>query len=137
MYREIGKKILSKYLSIPSNIEIIESRIFHASSNEKDYYTKMYECVGYLSNSLVKEYHEDIKMQLTGFSLSVYNQFREDEDETDKFIVGEIEVDEGALSCPRCKSNRTFSYTKQVRAADEGTSVFAQCYQCKNKWRES
>ena len=38
--------------------------------------------------------------------------------------------------CFKCGSNNVFSIAKQVRSADEGTSVFNQCRDCHNKWRD-
>lgn len=134
--RDLGKKILGAYLTIPRNVEILEARVAMNSAAET-YLRTIYECVGYLTQGWVQEYHDDIKEGLTGFQLGAYQDHIDMEAETDAFLVTNIEVEEGALTCPRCKSQKTFSYTKQVRAADEGTSVFARCYNCQNKWRES
>ena len=35
----------------------------------------------------------------------------------------------------KCGSNNIFSVAKQVGSADEGTSVFNECHDCHNKWR--
>lgn len=135
--RILGHSIISKYLTRPKNILILEAHIFQSSSSSGEYFKRIYECVGYLTHNWVTEYHEDIKQNLTGFDLSVFHLESERERETDKFLTEETEVEEGALTCPRCNTNKTFSYTKQVRSADEGTSVFARCYNCSNLWRES
>ena len=39
-------------------------------------------------------------------------------------------------TCFKCGSNNIFSVSKQVRCADEGTSVFNECRECHNKWRD-
>ena len=39
-------------------------------------------------------------------------------------------------TCFKCGSNNVLSIAKQVRSADEGTSVFNQCRDCHNKWRD-
>ena len=39
-------------------------------------------------------------------------------------------------TCFKCGSNNVFSIAKQVRSADEGTSVFNECHDCHNKWRD-
>lgn len=137
MNRELARNILSQYLSIEKNIIIIEGRIFLNSKTEKEYMKNLYDCIGYLSCGWVSEYHNDIKESKVGFDLSVYSEYISLEEETDIFLSEDIEVEEGALTCNKCKSNKTFSYTKQVRSSDEGTSVFATCYNCQNKWRES
>ena len=39
-------------------------------------------------------------------------------------------------TCFKCGSNNAFSIAKQVRSADEGTSVFNECRDCHSKWRD-
>ena len=39
-------------------------------------------------------------------------------------------------TCFKCGSNNVFSVAKQVRSANEGTSVFNECRNCRNKWRD-
>ena len=39
-------------------------------------------------------------------------------------------------TCFKCGSNKIFSIAKQVRSADEGTSLFNKCQDCHNKWRD-
>ena len=39
-------------------------------------------------------------------------------------------------TCFKYGSNNVFSVAKQVRSADEGTSVFNECRDCHNKWRD-
>ena len=36
----------------------------------------------------------------------------------------------------KCGSNNMFSVEKHVRSADEGTSLFNECRNCHNKWRD-
>ena len=36
-------------------------------------------------------------------------------------------------TCFKCGGNNIFSVSKQVRSADEGTSVFNECRECHNK----
>ena len=38
------------------------------------------------------------------------------------------------MECNRCGSNKTYSYTKQIRSGDEATTVFAICCKCNNRW---
>ena len=39
-------------------------------------------------------------------------------------------------TCFKCGSNKVFSIAKQVRSADAGASVFNECRDCHNKWRD-
>ena len=38
--------------------------------------------------------------------------------------------------CFKFSSNNIFSVAKQVRSVDEGTSVFNECCDCHNKWKD-
>ena len=39
-------------------------------------------------------------------------------------------------TCFKCGSNNIFFVAKQLRSADEGTSVFNECRDFHNKWRD-
>ena len=39
-------------------------------------------------------------------------------------------------TCFKFGSNNVFSVAKQVRSADEETSVFNKCRKCQSKWRD-
>jgi DNA-directed RNA polymerase subunit M len=38
-------------------------------------------------------------------------------------------------TCPKCKHNRAYFWTKQMRAGDEPETQFYECEKCKHKWR--
>ena len=56
------------------------------------------------------------------------NEKQQKMDEYDQFLVKPFEVEEGVLECNKCGSKKTFSYSKQTRAGDEATTVFATCF---------
>jgi DNA-directed RNA polymerase subunit M/transcription elongation factor TFIIS len=41
---------------------------------------------------------------------------------------------EGIYQCRKCNSSRTFSFGKQTRSSDEGTTVFVKCSACFSSW---
>ena len=52
-----------------------------------------------------------------------------------KRVIRQLEKPQEALenslyTCFKCGSNNVFSIAKQVRSADEGTSVFNECHDC-------
>lgn len=46
-----------------------------------------------------------------------------------------IDVESGAFDCRKCQSKETLSVARQIRSADEATSVFVSCLSCGYKWR--
>jgi len=55
--------------------------------------------------------------------------------EQDNFIEAPPIIDEGVIECIRCKSKRTFSFSKQTRRGDESTTVFVRCSECSKTFR--
>lgn len=53
----------------------------------------------------------------------------------DRFIMNPPEVEEGVSQCPRCRSRRTYSFTKQTRRSDESATVFVRCSECSHSFR--
>ena len=45
-------------------------------------------------------------------------------------------LENSLYTCFKCGSRNMFSVAKQVRSADEGTSVFKEGRDCHNKWRD-
>ena len=82
---------------------------------------------------------EDALIALTNKQLaydgSAYSKVRAAQQEEDDFIGKPPEVEEGVLECFQCGSKKTVSYTLQVAAGDESTSVWAACVKCGNKWK--
>ena len=96
-------------------------------------------------NTCFKERQFDLLLQknddaLTGESKTamwnrpIFSKVRNSMKEQDNFLANPYEIEEGVLQCGKCKSNRTLSYAKQVRSADEGTTIFAECIECGNRW---
>lgn len=77
-----------------------------------------------------------IEIEKMGWNCSIYEDIREKIEEQDNFLIKPFEVEEGVLEC-RCGSKKVFSYSKQVRSCDEGTTVFASCTECKATWTHS
>ena len=55
--------------------------------------------------------------------------------EQDSFIENPPDVEEGVVECRKCKSRKTFSFSKQTRRGDESTTVFVKCSQCSSTFR--
>ena len=58
-----------------------------------------------------------------------------------KHVIRQLEKPQEALenplyTCFQCGSNKIFPIAKQIRSADEGMTVFNECRDCNNKWRD-
>eukprot|EP01130_Rhizamoeba_saxonica_P001839 TRINITY_DN11675_c0_g1_i1.p1 TRINITY_DN11675_c0_g1~~TRINITY_DN11675_c0_g1_i1.p1 ORF type:complete len:121 (-),score=15.26 TRINITY_DN11675_c0_g1_i1:107-469(-) len=55
------------------------------------------------------------------------------------FVVAESEgqmIVDGTVVCEKCGCIKISFYTRQMRSADEGQSVFYTCTKCQWKWRQ-
>ena len=136
MYRSNGNQVLGMFLKNPKNIEVIEGVIFDISKQDVNVYN---EIIMHVVESIQnKEKLSDIVMDIqnglyswNSRSFASISNIQKDEDE---FIKNPFEVEEGALTCFKCGSKRTISFTKQQRSADEPASTIAKCIACKNSW---
>ena len=72
------------------------------------------------------------------FEHPVFDSVREKMERFIRQLEKSQEAFENSLlyTCFKCGSNNICSVAKQVRSADEGTSVFNECCDCHNKWRD-
>ena len=147
-FRNQGKKTLKLYLNIEKNINILEKCAFilsqkvyketENSSLEDIYKDNIYNIVGYIiKKQKLKEIVKNIKNNNLDWSNPQFDKINNRIKEQDDFIENPFEVEEGVLECNKCGSKRVYSYSKQVRSGDEGTTVYAQCVACKSKWTHS
>jgi DNA-directed RNA polymerase subunit M/transcription elongation factor TFIIS len=153
--REVGLEVLSTVLKSENNVKIIEkyvnlnivNKFEKAEENNQDinelreekyiedYNALIYEIVGDIVSGVnLKEMLNNLKTGIIGWKHPVFNDIRMKIEEHDEFIMNPFEVEEGALTCAKCGCNKTYSYSKQTRSADEPMSTFAQCLNCKAKW---
>ena len=137
--REEIKESLSAVITSDKNIRILEKLIYDTTGNCEDMYRDLaFQTICEISNGKkLPEIIAIIKSGKSGWDHSDFDASKFKQQEQDDFIVNPFEVEEGVLVCPKCRNSRTFSYTKQVRSCDEGTSVFASCMTCKHKWVHS
>ncbi len=134
--RKKGIAALSTVLGKESNVRILEKALFEASS-EDAYVSNIYQAIGdILQEKSLKTVLANIKSGKINWNHESYDNIRYRIEEQDEFIVNPFVVEEGVLQCKKCGSKRVFSYSKQDRSCDEGTSVYAQCFACKTQWRE-
>ena len=114
-------------------------QVFFLKENE------LFLVIARMKTQMDSEELHDIKLQelddlATGESVqsvwerNVFSKVRRSMKEQDQFLTNPYEIEEGVLQCAKCKSSRTLSYAKQVRSADEGTTIFAECIACGHRW---
>ena len=136
----LGNKVLSFVLNDQKNVNIFNRAILKVSKNLEEYKRNLYNISYQIKNRQTngktnKQLFEEIKNGLVGWNSPIYSDFKKSQDEKDEFLNNPIQVEEGVNQCERCGSKKTFSYTKQMRCADEGTTVFCICVQCSHKWK--
>ena len=140
-----AKKALALYLNIEKNINILEKRVFEKSNNDPiTYRLFIYQVCYNLKNDIilsrknkVKNTLDMIKQDKLGFNHSEFDNERILQEEYDEYLVNPFEVVKGLMKCPKCKSDKTISYSKNDRSSDEPLSVYATCFICKHNWREN
>ena len=136
-FREEGKAALATILKNKKDISKIEGSIYSANDNEKPYKLAIYQAISDLTGKeTVKEVVSNIQKGRTGWKHPSFSEMAKRIDEQNSFIENPFEVEEGVHTCQRCNSKRVFSYNKQCRGGDEGTSVFCECVACHCKWTE-
>lgn len=141
-FRINGKNALRTVLKQEKNIDTIEKYIYQLSSKnklniEQNYNSNLYQIIGDIIDELkLKTILENIKNNKIGWEHHSFDEMNICIAEQNDFIKNPFEVEEGVFQCKQCGSKRVYSYAKQDRSCDEGTSVYAQCVACKAKWRE-
>jgi len=125
-FRENGKNALSTSLTIPKNVDIIESIIYKKSGEDLYKYNELiFQCVDAITNGYkLSELVGDIKEDMIGLKT-----IREDDE---KPVLDCNKHDIYGVSCTKCGSKRSITYTKKPN-----NIVMATCIKCKNKWVHS
>jgi DNA-directed RNA polymerase subunit M/transcription elongation factor TFIIS len=135
--RQQGMDALATVLSNDNNIKILDKYIYQQSMDDESYKRIIFQTIGDIINKdTLSDILSRIKNGNTGWTHPVFADVKKQIDEQDDFIKHPFEVEEGVIEC-KCGSKRVFSYSKQVRSADEPMSTFAHCVKCNKKWTYS
>jgi len=135
--RSKAKIVLGMLLNIKKNIDIIEKVIFDLSiKSDNSYEDILYQVVSDIDKKAysLKKIYDMVNTNQTGLNHPTFNKSRDLILERNSFIEKPFEVAEGIFECKKCGSKKIFSYSKQTRGCDEGTSVFCECSNCNSKW---
>lgn len=131
---EAQKKIIYDVINKMSS-ETGEEEIWLKSQVEEDL-----ESMNNKNTEIINIYINDVIMNnKLGWDHSVFTIMKQKEHEQDNYIQNPYEVEEGVIQCTnqKCGSFKVFSRSAQTRSADEPTTTFAECTQCKNKWSQN
>lgn len=141
MERDSGKESLRCYIKVESNIELLEKFIYSLSQKKGYDYKSLISSTCYALSKSRKGKVVDIKKVLSLlkedkilYNSEEYSPILKTLQEQDGFITKPFEVEEGIFQCNNCGSKKTFSYGKQTRGADEGTTTFVECVSCRKRW---
>lgn len=144
MLRQNAKNILKKHFDIKKT-NILEKKIHTLFKEEEIYLNNIYQIIGdVIEGKTFENILLDINNGMTGWNHTTFKEVKNNILEQNDFIENPFEVEEGVFECKAfdkktgkiCGSRRVYSYSKQDRSCDEGSSVYAQCVACKAKWRE-
>ena len=122
--------ILKKYVKTEQHRIQIQDFLDKISDDEKIQRFILFETLSNKENAL-----EMLKKKQFMFHHDIYNDIRLRVKEQEDFLESPTQVEDGVIQCNRCKSHKTFSYSKQTRGSDEGTTVFVRCSQCNHQFR--
>lgn len=141
--RNNGINALKSVLNQEKNISTIEKYIYqitlklHNNDIDEYYNSYLYQVIGdILNKKKINIILDELKNKKIGWEHESFQEMANYIAEQNDFIKNPFEVEEGVFQCKSCGSKRVYSYAKQDRSCDEGTSVYAQCVACKAKWRE-
>lgn len=143
--RKKGVKALGTLLKEEKNISIIEKYVYKQvekipieEEQQSEYNYILFQIVGdIIKGKKLRDIVKNVKKSMIGWNHEDFNNIKYLIEEQDEFIINPFEVEEGVTKCNKCGSERVFTYSKQVRSADEPMSTFAKCVKCKQQWTYS
>lgn len=108
-----------------------------STKNKDEYKRQLYQAKhDSRQGESIKDINKRIKKNQHYWNHPSYANQKLQQIEKDKYIENPCEVEEGVVECPKCKSNKTYSVSKMLRAADEPMSTISLCLQCGKRWTE-
>lgn len=133
-FQALSETTLSGFIQKKENRRKITNKLWYLADHDLDVAVYLlYEVfVEYLLNPKLEDLFQIIKKGQLGWRSHLFERNKNVSiiQERDDFLMKPPEVEEGVIQCNRCKSKRTFSFSKQTRRADESATVFVQCANC-------
>ena len=124
------ESIIWKYVKKETNVRRIKGYIEGMTDDEEERKFLMYDVLTNGENIV-----ESLRRKEFLFEHSKFEEIRRSIKEQEDFLTNPIQVEDGVIECKKCHSFKTFSYSKQTRASDEGTTVFVTCGMCRHQFK--
>lgn len=131
------KKMFEKYNIASKNRDVkikeLETAIYSKSNNNFSSYNDMLRSVSTSCNNLN---YIQLKNMVMGnyFDNALFSVCKAQDEKALNNITCRLEPMSGIHKC-KCGCDKVYSYELQTRSADEGMTLFLQCYECGKKWR--
>lgn len=128
---------LNHFIKKEKNRKTIANMLWKISNHD-------YEYANYLCFEIIADYHcsfklpdliQSVKKKKIGWKHINLDSFENKQKEYDNFLINPPEVEEGVIQCHNCGSNKTYSFSKQTRRADESATVFVRCSNCSKTFK--
>lgn len=131
--------VLSTLLKNKKNIVLFEKYVFELTDGDLTLYKiYVYQLCFLIQQKIpLKSVLVLLKTNSLGFNHEGFKKEQDLKKEHEEYLINPFEIKKGLMKCPRCKSYRTISHSKNDRASDEAMSVYSTCFDCKNTWREN
>jgi len=107
--------------------------IFNKSQNKYNLYLEnTRKIVGACSQLTFNQLKDLLKVEY--FSTVFFDKERKTNEKNISNITCRLEPMSGIHKC-KCGCDKVYSYELQTRSADEGMTLFLQCYECGKKWK--
>jgi len=116
-----------------AKVKDIEKVIYNKADNILLKYNEMVRSIVCASNNLIFSQIKNL-LNLDYFESALFDDVKKTDDKFLNNITCKLEPVSGIHKC-KCGCDKVYSYELQTRSADEGMTVFLQCYECGKKWR--
>lgn len=117
---------------VSCDLKEITEMVEKGGGNDPSFQRRMYQRVGDFLQG--KPSPSDLS---DPWSHPMYKKYHDQVAERDEFLMSPMDVEEGLFDCinEKCRSKKTFSFSKSTRSSDESITVFVRCYACGHAWR--
>ncbi|NBZ96912.1 MAG: hypothetical protein EBR40_10905 [Proteobacteria bacterium] len=133
IFYEMAYHPLSQFVKKKNNIKKIMDFLWKDVAKNNAEYARFYLyelLVEWTTHPNMEHIISFLKKKQFGMKHPVFQKYHDMELEQDSFLLHPPEIEEGVIECRKCGSKKTYSFSKQIRRADESATVFVRCALC-------